>query len=319
MGKYLVTGGLGFIGSHIVEELHKQGHYIDIIDDGSLGILKNVSFRDRRIKVNYNTTENSIYIINSNEKQLIEKYKKYDGIFHLGMPSSSPMYKNNPELVGKTINDWISILELAKENECPVVYASTSSLYNGNIPTFTETQHIKPTDYYTECRYAIERFARMYHDVYNISSIGLRLFSVYGDREEHKGEYANIITQMKWMKERNDKKSLLKRTFKPEKFKLYAKTTMRDFIHVNDVTNSFLESMKYLLNHKKECEIYNIGTETAISLEHVANLIGLSISYTKKNPIKNYIPFTLADSRKAQRAKILTNKFITVKEHLKRG
>jgi len=84
---------------------------------------------------------------------------KCDCVFHLGMPSSSPMYKNNPKLVGETINDAIALFDYASKKKIKVVVASTSSIYNGNPLPWREDMPIHVTDFYTECRYAIERLA----------------------------------------------------------------------------------------------------------------------------------------------------------------
>ena len=92
------------------------------------------------------------------------------------------MYKKNPHLVGEAINDAITIFEYAKGKNLKVVYASSSSVYNGNAIPYQEDMPVFVTDYYTECRYAIERLARLYNTLFGLKSVGLRFFSEVGKR-----------------------------------------------------------------------------------------------------------------------------------------
>jgi UDP-glucose 4-epimerase len=275
--KFIVTGGAGFIGSHLAEELIKKGFDVTIIDDLSLGVKENIP-------------KEAVFIKGSSSK-VSEISSSIDGIFHLGMPSSSPMYKEDPYLVGKTINEAIAIFEYARKNQCKVVYASTSSIYNRNPIPYKEDMPVYVTDYYTECRYAIERLARLYYDLYNVKSIGLRLFSVYGPREEHKGKYANIISQFLWSIMKNERPII------------YGDGNQtRDFIYVSDVVNAFILAMFSDI----DCDIFNVGTGKNYSFNEVINLLNKCLGKDikpiyKPNPIKNYVYHTLADTTKAEK------------------
>jgi UDP-glucose 4-epimerase len=275
--KFIVTGGAGFIGSHLAEELIKRGFDVTIIDDLSLGVENNIP-------------KEAVFIKGSSSK-VSEIPGLIDGIFHLGIPSSSPMYKEDPYLVGKTINEAITIFEYARKNQCKIVYASTSSIYNGNSLPYKEDMPVYVTDYYTECRYAIERLAKLYYDLYNVKSIGLRLFSVYGPREEHKGKYANIISQFLW--------SIMKN----ERPVIYGDGSQtRDFIYVSDVVNAFILAMFSNI----DCDVFNVGTGKNYSFNEVINLLNKYLGKDikpiyKPNPIKNYVYHTLADTTKAEK------------------
>ena len=275
--KFIVTGGAGFIGSHLVEELIKRGFDVIVIDDLSLGVENNIP-------------KEAVFIKGSSSK-VQEVSGSIDGIFHLGMPSSSPMYKEDPYLVGKTINEVITIFEYARKNNCKIVYASTSSIYNGNSLPYKEDMPIHVTDYYTECRYAIERLARLYYDLYNVKSIGLRLFSVYGTREEHKGCYANVVSQFLWAM-MSDQRPVI-----------YGDGNQtRDFIYVSDVVNAFILAMEKDINY----DIFNVGTGKNYSFNEVINLLNKYLGKDikpiyKPNPIKNYVYHTLADTTKAEK------------------
>ncbi|MCW4021445.1 MAG: NAD-dependent epimerase/dehydratase family protein, partial [Candidatus Bathyarchaeota archaeon] len=225
---------------------------------------------------------------------------RFDAVFHLGIPSSSPMYKQNPKLVGEAINDMIEILEYAKETDCKVVYASSSSIYNGNEPPYSEDMPTYVTDYYTECRYAIERLAKLYNTLHGVKSVGMRFFSVYGPKEKYKGRYANIVSQFLWIMAKNEK---------PVIFGNGSQT--RDFIHVSDVVEALILAME----KDFECEIFNVGTGIAHSFNDVVDLLNKALGKNVKpiyepNPIKNYVQYTLADTSKAEsvlgfKAKIL--------------
>jgi len=275
--KVVVTGGAGFIGSHLVESLVERGHEVVVVDDLSLGKIENLP---EGVK------------LFATRASMIRAWKmKCDCIFHLGMPSSSPMYKSNPRLVGETINDAISILKFASDKKIKVVVASTSSIYNGNPLPWREDMPIYVTDFYTECRYAIERLAKLYHDLYGLKVVILRLFSVYGPREEHKGEYANVISQMIWS------------AMKKEPFVIYGDGSQtRDFIYVGDVVEAFIKAMESDIDY----DVFNVGFGKNYSFNEVAKMISDALGREvrlvhKPNPIKNYVYHTLADTTKAEK------------------
>ncbi|MEM3715735.1 MAG: NAD-dependent epimerase/dehydratase family protein [Candidatus Bathyarchaeia archaeon] len=274
----LVTGGCGFIGSNLVERLVRDGHEVIVFDNLSSGNIKNIEGLNVEF---FNEPCEKINIVKD----------RIDVIFHLGMPSSSPMYKSNPYLVGRTINEAIVILEYARKNNCKIVYASTSSLYNGNPTPYREDMPIYVTDYYTECRYAIERLAKLYNLLYGVKSIGLRLFSVYGPKEKYKGEYANVVSQFIW-KMRRDEPPII--------FGDGSQT--RDFIHVNDVIEAFMLAAERDFGY----EIFNVGTGVEHSFNDLVNIINRMMGKNikpiyKPNPIKNYVYRTLADTTKAEK------------------
>lgn len=274
----LVTGGCGFIGSNLVERLVRMGHSVTVFDNLHTGNVKNIEGL-------------SIRFYNEPYRKLGELVPKVDAIFHIGIPSSTPMYRKNPRLVGEAINDAIDILEYAKAQKCKVVYASSSSIYNGNKLPYREDMPVYVTDYYTECRHAIERVAKLYNILYGIKSVGLRFFSVYGPKEEHKGIYANVVSQFLWAMQKDEPPII------------YGDGTQtRDYTHVSDSVEALVLAWK----KDFECEIFNVGTGIAYSfnqvIEMLNKLLGKSIKpIYKPNPISNYVQHTLADITKAER------------------
>ena len=276
--KVVVTGGCGFIGSNLVERLVKEGHSVVVFDNLHTGSLKNIEGLN-------------VEFFNEPYSKLDELVPEAEVIFHLGIPSSSPMYKKNPKLVGKAINDAIEVLEYAKKIGCKVVYASSSSIYNGNPVPYREDMPVYVTDYYTECRYAIERLAKLYHSLFGVKSVGLRFFSVYGPKEEFKKQYANIVSQFLWAMRRDEQPVIFGDG-----------TQTRDFTHVYDVVDALLLAWK----KDFECEIFNVGTGVAHSFNEVVEILNRILGKNIKpiyrpNPIKNYVYHTLADTTKAEK------------------
>ncbi|MEM2914696.1 MAG: NAD(P)-dependent oxidoreductase, partial [Candidatus Bathyarchaeia archaeon] len=150
---FLVTGGCGFIGSSLVERLVKEGYSVTVFDNLHTGNIKNIEGLN-------------VAFFNKPYNQILKFAPNIDAIFHIGIPSSTPMYKRKPWLVGEAVNDAITIFEYAKEKKCKVVYASSSSIYNGNKVPYSEDMPVFVTDFYTEGRYSIERLAKLYNILY---------------------------------------------------------------------------------------------------------------------------------------------------------
>ena len=150
--KVLVTGGAGFIGSNLAEALVGRGDEVTVLDDFSTGTMDNLASVKDKIKIIRGSCL-EIPKLELNQPELI---------FHMGIPSSSPMYRENRLLVGEAINGFISVMELAREGTKRVVYASSSSMYRGCPKPYREDMRLQPFDYYTEARLTMERLAEVY-------------------------------------------------------------------------------------------------------------------------------------------------------------
>lgn len=276
---YLITGGAGFIGSNLVERLISDGHRVYVVDNLSTGSIENIP-------------RGALFDPGVSIKTFCWGFHigtdfHVDGIFHLGIPSSSPIYRADRLKMGEAISDFISLIEYAKEHKVRMVYASSSSVYNGvdSLNGWSEDAIIKPTDFYTEVRVAFERIAKVYYDMHNIETIGLRLFSVYGPHEEAKKTFANLVTQMIWAKQ------------KGEIFDIYGDGQQkRDLTYVSDIVDGFILAM----NSKIGYDIFNLGIGVAYSMNEVARMIGTQIKYVPV-PFKNYVEATLANTSKARK------------------
>jgi UDP-glucose 4-epimerase len=279
--RIVVTGGAGFIGSNLVEELVRRGRNVTVIDNFSTGSMENLKSVRGKVKV----------IRASCSKLPKLRLPRTELVFHVGIPSSSPMYRENPLLVGEAINDFINVLEFAKKNRSKIVYASTSSMYCRCPPPHRENMASEPFDYYTEARLVMERLARMYHELHGVNSVGMRFFSVYGPHEQAKGRYANVVSQFLWTM-RDGKAPVI-----------YGDGTQtRDFVHVSDVVKACLKAAEVELG----CEVINVGTGKSASFNRVIELLNEFMGKSIKprylpNPIKNYVYRTLADLTKASK------------------
>ncbi len=277
--KVLVTGGLGFIGSNLSHKLVNEGHDVSIIDNLHTGSIDNAStFRDK------------VKIFEMDSGDIEKTGEKYDIVFHQGVYSSSPMYKKDPHLTSKAIDEFISILEYARKHGSRIVFACSSSVYNGISPPQKEDSQIKVTDFYTEARLAMERLARLYNDLYGVKSVGLRYFSCYGPHEKHKKTYANLITQFLWE---------MKEGRKPVIFGDGSQT--RDFTYVDDIVEANILAMKY-----DKSDIFNVGKGESTDLNTVVKVLNDKLGKNivpeyRENHIKNYVQHTLADTSKAEK------------------
>jgi len=279
--KYLVTGGAGFIGSNLVEDLVEAGHNVVVIDNLSTGSLDNL----KKVKEKISFIETPVMGISE-----IVQLKNLDGIFHIGAPSTTALYRDNRLLIGSTVNEFVKVLELAKREGCKVVYASSSSLYNGNKPPFREEMPVLVKDFYTETRYLMERIAELYYDFYRVKSIGLRLFSVYGKNEEAKKGFANLVTQFIWS---------LKAGKPPLIYGDGSQT--RDFTYVDDIIRGFKMAMELDI----DCDILNLGAGKSYNLNELVDILNKFLGTQikpiyKENPVKNYVEDTLADITKVR-------------------
>ncbi len=275
--KALVTGGAGFIGSNLVEAL---------VDDYEVTVLDNLH---TGCTDNLQSVQNEVEFIKGSCNDCLNFGLGPEIIFHLGIPSSSPMYRKDPFLVGEAINGMVAVMELARRSETKkVVFASSSSVYNGVPTPHRENAEIPVKDYYTEARLAIERVAELYYQLYGIDYAGLRFFSVYGPHEEAKGSYANMITQFLWGMKAGESPVIFGDG-----------TQTRDFTYVRDIVDALI------LTSKKGTGIFNAGTGKAFSFNCVVDLINSYLGTDlkpiyRKNPIKNYVMHTLADTAKIQ-------------------
>lgn len=291
---YLVTGGLGFIGSNIAKKLIADGNKAWIIDNLHTGSYEN-------------KPEGATVFEGVSGKVSELKLPKMDAVFHDGIYSSGPMYKEEPTRLAKALDDFLKILDFCRKNDCPLVFASTSSVYNGVKPPQKEDVEIKPLDLYSETRLYMERISSIYAKLYGTRIAGLRYFSVYGPGEKAKKQYANLVSQFLWA---------MKKGEAPVIYGDGSQT--RDLTYVEDVVRANLLAAQKI----KGFEALNVGTGKTYTMNQLIEMLnkalgkGIKARYVA-NPIKNYVEFTQADTKKAYEM-IGFKAEITLEEGIKR-
>jgi UDP-glucose 4-epimerase len=281
--KFLITGGAGFIGSHIAKYLVEKNHDVIIVDNLSRGRLENLS----KIKEQIEFKKMDILDFNS----LKEVISNSDGIFHQAALTSVPeSFLQKEKYHNVNVRGTENIFKLAKEFEKKVVYASSSSIYGNTtkIP-IQENFERNPINPYGVTKLDDEKLAEKYHDL-GVSIIGLRYFNVYGIGQTI--DYAGVIT--KFIEKINLNTS-------PIIFGDGSQT--RDFISVEDVAKANLLSME----SNTDFSFLNIGTGISTSIKTLAEVM---IELSGKTLKINYDDLPLGDVKESLADTSLAKKLI---------
>jgi nucleoside-diphosphate-sugar epimerase len=247
--KTLVTGGAGFIGSHIVDRLLNDGHEVIVLDDFSTGHRSNLTEHKALTVV-----EGDI----SNFDTVKQCMQGIDWVFHKAAVASVPRTVNDP--IGSTAVNYqgtLHLLEAARHNKVKrMVFASSAALY-GDEPTLPKVETMCPV---TLSPYAVDKLASefacgMYTKLYGLETVCLRYFNVYGPRQDPSSPYSGVISIF------TDK---LKNKQTPTIFGDGEQT--RDFVFVSDVVEA---NMKAITAEKGVGEYYNIATANKITLNNL--------------------------------------------------
>lgn len=183
----LITGGLGFIGSHIADELMKDNQ-ITIIDNLSTGNIKNLNTPEHE---NLKIVEEDIRNANLNDLT-----RDIDYIFHLAAMASVPLSVENPiECNDVNVNATVKLLKSAADNNVKkVIFSSSSAVYgeNRNMP-LKETEPLMPTSPYASSKAGCELYLKSFYDSYGLNYTALRYFNVFGPKQDKNSQYAAVI------------------------------------------------------------------------------------------------------------------------------
>lgn len=288
--KVLITGAAGFIGSHLSELLIEKGHHVVGLDNFD-------PFYERQIK-----EENVSSLVKSEKfdfhegdlldqnfmKELFDKHNDIDVAVHLAAKAGvRPSLENPLGYVDANIKATVGLLEILKDQCAKIVFASSSSVYGKSkeIP-FQEEQKLEDSiSVYATTKHSCELFNKMYHNLYNLSVINLRFFTVYGERQRpdlaiHK---------------------FLKANFKGEPITLFGDGTMaRDYTYVKDTVEGIYNSIKRISESTKPLyETYNLGNSSPVSLtsliENIEEVTGNKMKIEHKPTPKGDVPITYAD------------------------
>jgi len=258
--RYVVTGGAGFIGSHITEKLVERSDIVTVIDNMNTGKEKNLE----SVKGKINFIKGDILDVDLLE----DLTKDVDGVFHqAALASVQDSFDKPDEYHNVNVNGTENILKLSKKYGFKVVYASSSSVYGNptRIPIKESDEKI-PINPYAETKLKKEELAIRYSEM-GVKVIGLRYFNVFGKGQSK--EYAGVL------------KLFLERIRDELSPKINGDgTQFRDFVHVSDVVNANIMSMDSDIDYR----FFNVGTNTSITILDVAKTIiecsGLDIEPT---------------------------------------
>ncbi|MBI3336939.1 NAD-dependent epimerase/dehydratase family protein [Candidatus Peregrinibacteria bacterium] len=281
--RILVTGGAGFIGSNFCNT-HCEKYGIVALDNLLLGdpehLLPNIKFVEG----------------DATNRETLDSLGSFDYIVHFAGTSSAPMFHNDiVSAYRNSILSFLEVLEFANRTGVKkVLYASTSSLYGNTPPPLTEDQPPVPTNHYAVTKIAMENISACYHRTHpNLEIIGFRFMSVFGPHEEHKGIYANLISQFIWAMRRGDQ---------PLVYGDGMQT--RDFTNVLDVVQGITLAME--TEKKLGNQIFNIGRGESMTVLELVDVINKTLGTNIKpkhvdNPVtENYIRLQQADITKIQ-------------------
>ena len=276
----LITGGAGFIGSHIAEFLLNNGvKFIRIIDNLSTGSLVNI----KHLLQSYDNIE-FIWGDITNLETCRNVCKNIDIVCHQAALGSVPRSINDPlNSHNVNVNGFLNILFAMKEKGIKrIIYASSSSVYGNNEDNIkTENNIGVPLSPYAITKYIDEMYAKIFTNLYGLECIGLRYFNVFGPRQNPDGVYASVIPRFIKMVLNNDSPTI-------NGDGMYA----RDFTYIDNVV--YANYLAMLTNNNK-CygEIFNVGTNNNVSINQLFNSIIILLK--KENLLPIYGPKRIGD------------------------
>jgi UDP-glucose 4-epimerase len=277
--KVMVTGGAGFIGSHLVDSLINKGHQVVVVD--------NESANNEKFYFNKNA-ENYKFDILDTEKLKIAM-KKCEFVFHLAAESRLQQSIENPlRAIEVNVGGTLSVLEASKYNDVKgLLFSSTSSIYGlTDILPITEEINENCLNPYASTKYAAELLIRNYKQLYNLNSCIFRYFNVFGERAPSNGPYALVTGIFK--RQKANKEPLTVVGDGQQK---------RDFIYVGDVANANIMCMEQWDKPElQKADIFNVSSEKETKILDLAKIISNDILHIE--PRKGEAKNNLASSKK---------------------
>lgn len=252
MSKFLVTGGCGFIGSHLVDYLVEHGYKVCIIDDLSTGYTENIAHH----------TQIELFQADIAHFDL-SQIKELEGVFHLAAQASVPVSIDRFfESSGSNLMGTLNVLNYCTKRQLPFVYATSSAIY-GNLEFGDEKGGIDLLSPYAVDKYCMELYADVLHKAKGLNSFGLRFFNVYGPRQDASSPYSGVIS------------IFIERLLNQQAITVNGGYQTRDFVYVGDVVRCLFLAYEQL-KEKGGCEVANVLTGHSVSIDElVADLSAL--------------------------------------------
>jgi UDP-glucose 4-epimerase len=282
MAKYLVTGGAGFIGSHLVDKLVAVGHSVRVLDDLSTGRIDNLP--------------PGVEFVKGDVFDPGVVHGAFDGIhgcFHLAAIASVERSRRDWLRAHKVnLTGTVTVLEEARRaNQVPVVFASSAAIYGdvGEVPA-VENMFARPVSTYGVDKLGSEMYAAVASRGYNVPTVGLRFFNVYGPRQNPHSPYSGVIS------------IFLQRLSKRTTFELHGDGgQVRDFVFVDDAVRALCLAMDSASTDPK---IFNVCTGAGTTIRHlgmmIAALCDTPFTPQHKPPRQGDLRTSIGDPRKAR-------------------
>lgn len=285
--KILVTGGAGFIGSHFVDRLVKDGYDMRVIDDLSTGNLDNIKRHLNSGKVDF--VKGDIRDVSFVKTSLAD----VDVVVHFAAVTSVPFSVKNPDLTfDVNLFGTLNLIKASiKENVSKFVFVSSCAVFgNPEVLPVREDQRTNPISPYAESKLIAERYILGFQERNLLRSVVLRFFNVYGPRQGM-NDYSGVITR--FIECVKQKAPLL----------IYGDGSQtRDFVNVHDVVEAVLASVK---NGNTEGEVFNVGSGTPTSIKELAetvlDLAGLDLEVRDEKLRAGDIKDSYSDISKAKK------------------
>jgi nucleoside-diphosphate-sugar epimerase len=276
--KVLVTGGCGFIGSHIVESLIQRGYKVIILDDFSTGKISNINF-DKSTSPNIEVIEGDI----CNESLVNKVVQGCKYVFHLAAVVSVPQSIKDPIGTSKiTYGGTINVLDAASQHGVKrVVFASSASVY-GEDPTLPKLESMSPQPItpYAINKLSSEFIGRYYARVAKVEFVALRYFNVFGIRQDPSNPYSGVISLFC---------NCFSQNISPT---IYGDGLQsRDFVHVSDVVAA---NLLVMLHPDVNGKVFNVGVGQSTTL---LDLIKVLNKLTKSDLLATFKPERIGDIR----------------------
>ena len=254
MARYLVTGGCGFVGSHLTDALLAAGHSVSILDDLSTGKMENVA------------AAADVEIGDVADHTVVDRMMAdVDGCFHLAAVASVDRSREAWAQTHRTnLTGTINILNAARagadRSQIPVVYVSSAAVYGDNPETpLQESAATTPLSAYGADKLGCEMHARVGHTVHGVPSIGLRPFNIYGPRQDPTSPYSGVISLF------------ARRLSTGERVTVFGDgEQVRDFVYVGDVVRFLVAAMA---SAPTGVDVFNICTGRSTSVNVLAQTI----------------------------------------------
>ena len=264
--RILVTGGAGFIGSHLVDLLLKEGHSVTVIDNFATGRPENIAHH--KGNKNFELVQADV----ADLQAIRPAFRDVDWVFHLAALADIVASIEQPlDYHHSNVDGTATVLEAARRNGVNrFVYTASSSCYGiANVFPTSETAPVRPMYPYALSKYVGEQYVLHWNLVYNLPCVSLRLFNVYGPRSRTSGAYGAVFGVF------------LAQKLAGKPFTVVGDGEQtRDFTFVTDVVDAFVCAAESEI----EGEVFNVGSGNTYSINDLVRLLGGDVGYVPKRP-----------------------------------